>query len=115
MKRLSYAACLSALALCAATPFTPGYYMNLAQTQLGVPEKTGFLKQLLAAFPSSDQSRQAHDHLVALLAGSNRFEDALQEYQITHPEVSDANIVDFKLLDYQLTTGRFADVLREAK
>jgi hypothetical protein len=115
VKRLSYAACFSAFALCAATPFTPGYYMNLAQSHWGVPEKTGFLKQLLTDFPLSDQSRLAHDHLVALLAGSNRFEEALKEYQVTHPGLSNDPITDFKLMDYQLKTGRFSEVLRETQ
>jgi len=94
---------------------TPNYYLSLAQQQMGVPEKTGFLKQLLSNFPTSDEARQAHDHLVALLAGSNRFEEALQEYQATHPAMSNTTIADFKLLDYQLKTGHFNDVLREAK
>jgi len=115
VKASAYVAALSVIVLTAATPLTPHYYFSLAQNQLAIAEKTGFLRQLLEKFPASDESRTAHDHLVALLAGSNRFEEALHEYQSTHPDVSHANIMDFKLLDYQLKTGRFNEVLREAQ
>jgi hypothetical protein len=114
MKRITALTCLSVFSLCAATPFTPNYFFSLAQQQMAVQDKTGFLKQLLSTFPASDLSNRAHDHLVALLAGSNRFEEALAEYQSSHPDVSHGSIVDFKLLDYQLKTGRFNDVLRHA-
>ncbi len=85
MKRFATLASLSILGLCAATPLTPTYYFSLAQQQMAVPAKTGFLKQLLMNFPGSDLATRAQDHLVALLAGSNRFEEALQEYQSSHP------------------------------
>lgn len=114
MKRLAILSTVSILALCAGTPITPTYYFSLAQQQMAVPDKTGFLKQLLMNFPGSELASRAEDHLVALLAGSNRFEEALEEYQASHPAMDAGSIADFKLLDYELKTGRLNDVLRHA-
>ena len=114
MKRLAILSTVSIFGLCAATPFTPTYYFSLAQQQMAVPDKTGFLKQLLTNYPGSELASRAQDHLVALLAGSNRFEEALTQYQASHPAMDAGGIVDFKLLDYELKTGRLNDVLRHA-
>jgi len=107
---------LGAVALIAATPYSPDYFFNMAKTRTMVPEKTGFLKRLLKVFPESDTSRTAREHLVALLAGSNRFDEALVEYRNAHPAaLSSAEITDFKLLDFLLKTGHFNEVLRQTE
>jgi len=108
--------CLSCAVFIAGTPFTPDYLFGLAKTHTLVSDKTGFLKRLLTTFPASDSSRVAREHLVALLVGSNRFDEALLEYRTSHPIAMNATeILDFKLFDYLLKTGHFAEVLRQTE
>lgn len=91
-------------------PYTPATFLQLAREQVSLSDKTGHLKQLLREFPASPEVPQARQHLIALLSGSNRFDEALQEYRMANP--SAPAMGDIRLLDYQLKTGRWNDVLR---
>jgi hypothetical protein len=94
------------------TPYTPQNFLHLAKNQLAINDKISYLRRLSNSFPLDASAKMARRHLVALLAGSNRFEDALREYQKDHPEPGAGKAIDFKLIDYLLKTGRYNDVLR---
>ncbi len=94
------------------TPYTPAKFLDLAKERVAISDKISLLRRLIQAFPLDPKAELARDHLVALLAGSNRYDEALQEYRATHPETGAGDAIDFKLLDYLLKTGRYGDVLR---
>lgn len=104
--------CLCAAGFFALTPVQPDNLLNLARTDLSVASKITHLKQLVETFPNTDASWRAQSELVSLLAGSNRWEEALQVYQSEHAKPGSGDSIDFKLLDYWLKTGRYQDVLR---
>lgn len=94
------------------TPYTPQQFLHMAKEREEIAEKVSFLRRLSDAFPLDASSKLAREHLVSLLSGCNRFEEALQWYQIDHPDVGAGNHIDFKLIELWLKTGRYNDVLR---
>jgi hypothetical protein len=94
------------------TPYTPMHFLDMAKQQIAVSDKITILRRLLQAFPLDTHTQLAREDLVTLLAGSNRFEEALAAYQETHPETGAGDAIDFTLLDYLLKTGRYAEVLK---
>ena len=93
------------------TPYTPWRFLELAKQQTTVDDKIVTLRQMLESFPRDAAGVTARTELVSLLDGTNRYEEAYQIYQ-QHPAPGAGDAVDFKLLDYLLKTGRYADALR---
>jgi len=94
------------------TPYTPQQFLQEAKEQQAISDKVSLLRRLIQAFPLDANAVVARENLVSLLAGSNRYEEALQEYQEKHPKTGAGNAIDFQLIEYLLKTGRYGDVLR---
>jgi tetratricopeptide (TPR) repeat protein len=104
--------CLAAVFLTVA-PYTPDHFLNLAKEQLALGDKIALLKVCAQSFPLDNKMRQVREDLVDLLTASNRYEEALQAYDELHPQ-SDLDLeINFKRMDLELKTGRYADVLRQ--
>src|SRR5690242_5195136 len=106
--------CFFMAAFLTVSPYTPQHFLDLAKEQISVGEKIVLLRRLIQSFPLDGAARTAHRQLVDLLVGSNRVEEALQEYQEKHPPFAPQDAADFTLLDYLLKTGRYEDVLRSS-
>ena len=94
------------------TPFTPQQFLSLAKEQTVVSEKISILKRLSNTFPLDASSQKAREQLVNLLVSTNRYEEAYQEYRKSKPASGTDRDIDFKLLDMQLRTGRYNEILR---
>lgn len=103
--------CLFVAAFMTVTPYTPPHFLSMAKERLAINEKISLLRRLSESFPLDASAKTAREHLVALLAGSNRFDEALQEYRKDHPQAGAGDAIDFKLIEYLLKTGRYNDVL----
>jgi tetratricopeptide (TPR) repeat protein len=103
--------CLFVAAFMAFAPGTPSSLLEVAKYQLTIGDKVSALRQMVRKFPSDPQTGGAREQLIALLIGSNRYDEALQAYreEISGPPQA----VDFKLLDYLLKTGHYAEALRD--
>src|SRR5690242_12869290 len=104
--------CIYAAAFLTITPYTPTHFLEMAKQQVAVADKIAILRRLVKSFPLDATAETAREQLVSLLAGSNRFEEALSEYQEKHPIPGAGDAIDFTLIDYLLRTGRYAEVLR---
>ena len=112
MKPTSQFSCLWLAAFMTITPYTPSQFLQMAKQQTDISEKIVLLRRLIDTFPLDALAHTAREHLIALLAGSNRYEEALLEYRKEHSETGSGDAIDFTLLDYLLKTGRYSDVLR---
>lgn len=112
MRPTSKFTCLWAAAFMTITPYTPSQFLQEAKQVRDVSEKIVILRRLIETFPLDAMAHTAREHLVALLAGSNRYEEALLEYRKDHPQTGAGDAIDFTLIDYLLKTGRYSDVLR---
>lgn len=104
--------CVLGAIILAITPATPNQLLETAKAQVQVPDKIMTLKRILQEHPESPTARVAREHLVALLSGVNRFDEALQEYRHLNAAPGSGDTIDFKLLEQMLQTGRFAELLR---
>ncbi|MFA5974571.1 MAG: hypothetical protein WC859_00200 [Elusimicrobiota bacterium] len=117
MKRSQFR-CLYAAAFLGLSPYSnsstniPQHLLETAKTQISINDKITYLKQLIQAFPSDELAKIARDHLVSLLAGSNRYEEALLEYRQYAPAPDTSAPIDFTLLECLLKTGRYNEVLQ---
>jgi len=91
---------------------TPNQMLETAKTQTVISDKMATLRDILRTQPYSPTAEAAREHLVALLAGSNRLDEALLEFRQDNPEPGSGDAINFKLLDYMLKAGKFAEVLR---
>src|SRR5579863_10393953 len=112
MKPTSHFSCFFAAVFMSVTPYTPQQFLQEAKEQQAISDKVSLLRRLIDAFPLDATATVARQHLVSLLAGSNRYEEALQEYQEKHPATGAGDVIDFQLIEYLLKTGRYGDVLR---
>jgi hypothetical protein len=108
MKSSSRFTCLFAASFMAITPYTAQQFLSMAKEQVSVPEKISILKRLVESFPRDPSAHTVHEQIVNLLINTNRYEEALQEYQTDHPKPG----ADLRWLDLLLRTGRYNDVLR---
>jgi hypothetical protein len=104
--------CLWVASFMTITPYTPQQFLVLAREHISVADKISILKRLASSFPLDSSAKAARENLVALLIGSNRFEDALREYRKDHPDTGAGQAIDFRLLELLLRTGRYNEVLR---
>jgi hypothetical protein len=112
MKPTSRFSCLWLAAFMTVTPYTPSQFLQKAKLETDISSKIILLRRLIESFPLDGLARTARENLIALLAGSNRYEEALQEYRKDHPQTGSGDAIDFTLIDYLLKTGRYNDVLR---
>lgn len=104
--------CLFAAAFFTFSPYTPQTFLETAKREVSVSDKIAILRRLMENFPLDATAKTARSQVVSLLIGSNRFEEALLEYQKTNREPGSGDAIDFRLLDYMLKTGRYTDVLK---
>ena len=95
-----------------ATPYSPQRHLDLAKTQISLAEKITALRHCLQEFPLSPISLTARDQLVSLLAGSNRYQEALQEHRRQVALRKPSGEPDPKLLELLLKTGHYGELLR---
>jgi len=106
--------CMTVAVIFTTTSFSPNYFLDLSKQHVSLGDKIADLRQLLNTFPLDEKCDVAREQLIALLVGSNRYEEALQEYrqqksfQKRNPEE-----IDYTLIEYLLKTGRYGEVLRE--
>lgn len=108
--------CLYAAAFLGLSPYspnTPQHFLEMAKSQVSINDKISSLRQLIQSFPSDNSANVARDNLVSLLAGSNRFEEALTEYRQKPSGANASDAIDFTLLEYLLKTGRYSEVLQK--
>ncbi len=104
--------CLWVAAFITVTPFTPYQFLIKAKQEICVSDKIVLLRRLIQTFPLDSLVHPVRQHMVDLLSGSNRYEEALLEYSKDHPETGSGDAIDFTLIDYLLKTGRYGDVLK---
>lgn len=95
------------------TPYSPGQYLILAKEQRALDDKIFLLRQCIKTYPQDSAAARAREQLVTLLAGSNRYEEALAVYRENRTQEPAKPETDFTLLEYLLKTGRYNDLLRE--
>src|SRR6185437_6789847 len=100
--------CLFVAAFLSVQPALPNRLLDAAKQRLVAADKISILKSLIRQFPTDPASAQARGELASILANANRYDEALQVYQASHP--ADGITIDFTLIDYLLKTGRYADV-----
>src|SRR5688572_13145234 len=105
--------CGMAATILTISPMPPNQMLHLAKTRAFIPEKISVLRQILSEQPESPTASAAREDLIALLSGTNRFDDALLEYQQINAQPGAGDAIDFRLLDLMLKTGRFSEVLRD--
>src|SRR5689334_2852100 len=94
--------CLYMAAFMTISPYTPQHFLEMAKHETNLSDKISLLRRLIANFPLDATARTAREQLVALLAGSNRYEEALIEYSHDHTQTQTADSIDFKLIEYLL-------------
>lgn len=94
------------------SPITPNQMLQSAKQQTLVADKIVALREILNSQPQSPTAEAAREHLISLLAGSNRLDEALLEYRKINSTTGAGDAIDFRLLDYLLKTGQFAEILR---
>jgi hypothetical protein len=102
--------CLYAAAFFTITPQSAEHFLHSAKNQLALNDKIHMLRKVVDQAPLAQTT--AREHLVSLLTASNRYDEALAAYRVTHPSVDFGASVDFKLLDLLLKTGHYEEILR---
>jgi hypothetical protein len=94
------------------TASSPELCLTGAKQQIALAEKISSLRRCLRDFPLNPLSRLVRENLVSLLSGSNRYEEALQEYRRQVALRQPSAEPDLKLLELLLKSGRHAELLR---
>lgn len=94
-------------------PYIPSRFLELAKERIPLTDKMSLLRRLIQSFPLDAKVSTAREDLIELLSGSNRYEEALQEYLAQKTQRGGPDGPDFVLLDYFLKTGRYGDILRQ--